>query len=188
MKSIREHLEALPEPFRSQALNNAQRQKDQRPSQASALNLAFSWFATQEGKPYWCGLYRALAGKTPNPSDPIEQHPDFIRAQALYKQVSAESGQPEEANQHQTTTTVKYSDQPVANPTLVFGTDVSTMSANDCINAIKGNNAQIKAFEETGISSAYITERVNGIKAANEVLVKRLDSFASAPAAQPVTA
>ena len=84
--------------------------------------------------------------------------------------------------------TTKYSNQPVASPTLVFGTDVSTLNPDQTMAAIKGNNGQIKTLEETGISSPYITERINGLKAANEVLVKHLDSFASTPAAQPVTA
>ena len=72
----------------------------------------------------------------------------------------------------------KYSDQPVATITAVYGTDVSTMSANDCLNAIKGNNAAAKALTDTGITSAYIEEQVAKYKAANEVLIRQLDSFA----------
>lgn len=187
MKTIREHFEALPEPFRTQALSQIDDRRCSTETQASAIDLGLSWARTKEGEHYWLGLWMALKAH-PNTGFEDEKHPNFIRAQALYKQVSAKSGQPEEASQQQTTTTVKYSDQPVANPTLVFGTDVSTMSADETIRAIKANNAQIKTFEETGISSAYITERVNGIKAANQVLVKHLDSFVSAPAAQPATA
>lgn len=187
MKTIREHFEDLPEPFRTQALNQSSRLDGVIQEPATALELGLAWGQSSEGYYYWSGIYHMLEGANPRRYQ-YPSFPSFNEAQHLYKQVSAESGQPEEASQQQTTTTVQYSDQPVANPTLVFGTDVSTMSADETIRAIKANNAQIKTFEETGISSAYITERVNGIKAANEVLVKHLDSFVSAPAAQPATA
>jgi hypothetical protein len=186
MKTILEHLRALPEPFRSQAISQARQQNKERPCQASAIDTGVHWASSKEGADYWRGLYRLLNKRRPDPNDEVEQHPDFIRAQALYKQVSAESGQPEEVQQHTTPPTMdtsKYSNQPVANPTLVFGTDVSTLNPDQTMAAIKGNNSQIKTLEETGISSPYITERINGLKAANEVLVKHLDSFAATPTA-----
>lgn len=110
--------------------------------------------------------------------------PQQIQAWAKL-QLSANPECSEEASTQtpQQTPTMNYSDKPVATPTLVFGTDVADMSAEQCISAIQGNNKSIKTYEETGISSPYIVEKINGLKAANEVLVKRLDSFASTPAA-----
>jgi hypothetical protein len=95
--------------------------------------------------------------------------------------LSADSVIAEEASPHKPTPTMnpKYSDQPVANVTLVFGTDVSTMSASDCLGAIKGNNSAAKALTDTGITGPYVEEQLNRYAAANEVLLKRLNSFAT---------
>ena len=72
----------------------------------------------------------------------------------------------------------KYSAVPVAQPTLVFGTDVTELNAQACIATIKSNNAQIKDLVETDIDSPYITKQVEGLNAANAALVARLDSLA----------
>ena len=65
MKTIREHLENLPEPHRSQALANLQRQDPESASalyliESEAVNMAFWWVDTPEGAEYWRDLYNQL--------------------------------------------------------------------------------------------------------------------------------
>jgi hypothetical protein len=74
MKTIKEYLEELPEPWRSQALENCDpdnMQKDRCTSQRSALMSAFIWSKSPEGKRYWNDFYRTLlnneSGYPPEP-------------------------------------------------------------------------------------------------------------------------
>lgn len=97
---------------------------------------------------------------------------------ALNASANPESSE-EASTNNKHTNTVNYSNQPVATPTLVFGTDVQDMNADQCICAIQSNNKAINTYGETGITSPYISEKIAGLKAANEVLVKRLDGFAT---------
>lgn len=58
MRTIREHLESLPEPHRSQALANLDREhpargEKQRLTASAALWDAFPWDTTPEGAMYW---------------------------------------------------------------------------------------------------------------------------------------
>lgn len=161
-KTIWKHLCELNAPYRAQALANCKPSvmDELANSQAKALLYAFDWRESPQGHGYWDRLHDHLDNQTP---------------------LSAQSDTSEKApTQHTPTPTMdpKYNDQPVANITAVFGRDVSTMSANDCLNAIKGNNAAAKALTDTGITSAYIEEQVAKYKAANEVLIRQLDSFA----------
>lgn len=64
MKTIKKWLETLPEPYRSQALKNFENDHDykeyineSRSELSSALNWAFHWDQTPEGKEYWSKLY-----------------------------------------------------------------------------------------------------------------------------------
>lgn len=58
MKTIKEWLEELPEPYRSQALKNVHKHlltaKDE--SLSEALNGAFTWKNTPQGHDYWMDL------------------------------------------------------------------------------------------------------------------------------------
>jgi hypothetical protein len=63
-KTIREWLEELPEPYRSQALANRSERTDpvKADTQADAVGMAFDWGSSPEGGKYWswlCGRLRA---------------------------------------------------------------------------------------------------------------------------------
>lgn len=67
MKTIREWLEELPEPYRTQALENVNEHDpkiiDELPSEQTAkkaLSGAFVWMFTEQGERYWFDLYRTL--------------------------------------------------------------------------------------------------------------------------------
>lgn len=65
MKTIREHLDSLPEPHRSQALVNLDRDypaigEKQRLTASAAILDAFPWAESPEGHYYWLGLYTDL--------------------------------------------------------------------------------------------------------------------------------
>lgn len=67
MKTMREHLEGLPEPYRSQALANMELMAPEDagkayPSLIVALNYAFWWSSSSEGYDYWFALYEQIAG------------------------------------------------------------------------------------------------------------------------------
>ena len=57
MKTIREHLESLPEPYRTQALENMRPEKalvfPSMNCRGEALTLAFDWERSPEGYLYW---------------------------------------------------------------------------------------------------------------------------------------
>jgi hypothetical protein len=53
MKTIRQHLETLPEPIRSKAMRNLISGEDVRPSIRTALFAAFPWGGTPEGFDFW---------------------------------------------------------------------------------------------------------------------------------------
>lgn len=59
MKTIREWLEELPEPYRTQALENASWKRLNRnvALQYIALSRAFSWALSTQGDKYWRDLY-----------------------------------------------------------------------------------------------------------------------------------
>lgn len=61
-KTIKEWLEELPEPYSTQALNNADELllNCTYGTQSEALEEAFVWFATEEGHDYWEQLYETI--------------------------------------------------------------------------------------------------------------------------------
>lgn len=61
-KTIKEWLEELPEPYRTQALNNADEVllECTEETQSEALKGAFMWFTTEEGHDYWSQLHKTL--------------------------------------------------------------------------------------------------------------------------------
>lgn len=61
-KTIKEWLEDLPEPYRTQALNNTDEDllEITEETQSEALNTAFWWSETKEGHDYWSQLSETL--------------------------------------------------------------------------------------------------------------------------------
>jgi len=62
MKTILEHLETLPEPYRSQAIENclqtlSNHSNNSADNLASAIVLAFEWVETPQGYWYWQRLW-----------------------------------------------------------------------------------------------------------------------------------
>jgi len=53
MKTVKQWLETLQEPYRSKALKNMTADEDKRDSLSSAIRAAFVWSATEEGFDYW---------------------------------------------------------------------------------------------------------------------------------------
>ena len=64
-RTIREHFEGLDEPYRSEALENMDKDmaEDIEPNVCWALDCAFLWHETEQGRDYWKGLYRNLLTK-----------------------------------------------------------------------------------------------------------------------------
>jgi len=61
MKTIKEWLSELPEPARSQALDNYEGPENRMASSIlEALMIAFIWEATVEGWDYWNNIYEEL--------------------------------------------------------------------------------------------------------------------------------
>ena len=62
MKTIREHLETLPEPYRSQALENIDERDQDLPeiSLRGALLKGFFWYDAPQGGHYWIDVYHRL--------------------------------------------------------------------------------------------------------------------------------
>ena len=62
MKTIEQHLQDLPEPYRAQALKNMWwEDKDNRYElQSKALQQAFKWWSSNEGIKYWYDLHRLI--------------------------------------------------------------------------------------------------------------------------------
>ena len=58
MKTIEQHLNELPEPYRTQALKYYEPQTEQ--TQSAALIYAFDWRESEEGFHYWDKLYDRL--------------------------------------------------------------------------------------------------------------------------------
>ncbi len=76
----------------------------------------------------------------------------------------------------------KYATTPVATPTLIYGTDVSSMDETSVMSAIKGLKAEIKDLRDSGISSRRVDELIAGKLSAVTKLIERLDGFATTPA------
>lgn len=63
MKTIREWLEELPEPYRTQALENFDIEGIDNilvSTLADAINKGFIWFTTPQGEPYWFNIHRKI--------------------------------------------------------------------------------------------------------------------------------
>lgn len=62
MKTIREWLEELPEPYRTQALENTAEERKQviKKDLDSALWCAFDWIWAKEGCRYWSNLHKKI--------------------------------------------------------------------------------------------------------------------------------
>jgi hypothetical protein len=64
MKTIKEWLEELPEPYRSEALENSEDwswdNKQEVKSLATALDCAFIWSLSPQGQDYWMKLRKTL--------------------------------------------------------------------------------------------------------------------------------
>jgi len=68
MKTIKQHLEELPEPWRSEAMENARLAKSTRykmPSLAEALISGFTWLPSKQGHNYWSSLHKILVSSPP---------------------------------------------------------------------------------------------------------------------------
>lgn len=91
MKTIREHLETLPEPYRSQALKQTPeyRLNEETTSVKSAIANAFSWMKSEEGRSYWDSLFTMLNRgqvelKAPSkPKADSDTHPEHYSNQAI---------------------------------------------------------------------------------------------------------
>ena len=64
MKTILEHLETLPEPYRTQAIENCKNlsntSKDRTNNVMSAIVMAFDWAESPEGSGYWQRYWYSL--------------------------------------------------------------------------------------------------------------------------------
>lgn len=65
MKTIKEWLETLPEPYRTEAIENATNEgsirfRTKHKSLSEALGSAFTWYFTLQGHDYWVDLYDKL--------------------------------------------------------------------------------------------------------------------------------
>jgi hypothetical protein len=62
MKTIREHLDDLPEPARSEALANAwwEDLDNKYEQQARALRMAFNWSRSPQGYDYWSKVCQSI--------------------------------------------------------------------------------------------------------------------------------
>ncbi len=62
MKTVKEWLEELPEPFREHALKNAMPDALNFTSSAiyNALNMSFVFDESPEGAPFWCQVWNSL--------------------------------------------------------------------------------------------------------------------------------
>lgn len=71
MKTIKEWLETLPEPYREQALNNSKEMNITLNSKVerltSAISFSFIWSNSPEGFDYWWDLIKELKGIKPKP-------------------------------------------------------------------------------------------------------------------------
>ena len=67
MKKIKEWLEELPEPYRSEAIKNTQaRMLDHIPEAhtlGEVLDVAFAWYNTPQGQKYWSNLRNSYETK-----------------------------------------------------------------------------------------------------------------------------
>lgn len=74
-----------------------------------------------------------------------------------------------------------YGSTPIATPTLIFGRDIADFDEGQLIAGIKASQAAIKANEEIGVASAYLTKSTNDHKAVIDKLVAKLDGLVAAP-------
>lgn len=79
MKSIKEHLQSLPEPYSTLALKNMSEHSQgtwgpdsTEPSVETALSHAFVWASTPEGHAFWKAVERACGAWEPWPTIPVE--------------------------------------------------------------------------------------------------------------------
>src|SRR5690554_4701257 len=87
MKTVKQFLEGLPEPIRSQALNNADPyfytlEVD---GPTDALSKAFIWLNTPEGPGYWEGVARTLEALTGAPAPTEAPKSEYVVQAHLYK-------------------------------------------------------------------------------------------------------
>lgn len=68
------------------------------------------------------------------------------------------------------------SNTPVQNVTFIYGRDVSTLSKQELIDAIKRAKGDIKAFADAGIESTYIASEVGKLNTAVDAMVALLDA------------
>lgn len=68
------------------------------------------------------------------------------------------------------------SNVPVQNVTFIYGRDVSTLSKQELIDAIKRAKGDIKAFADAGIESVYIASEVDKLNTAVAEMVALLDA------------
>jgi len=61
MKTIKQWLETLPEPYRSQALENWDGESRKVKSSSAAIGSAFKWWKSPEGIKYWENFYYLLS-------------------------------------------------------------------------------------------------------------------------------
>lgn len=69
MKTIKQWLETLPEPYRGQALANLEKEESDHivSSDCEAVNWAFNWGESPEGFEHWYAVYRHLKHGDPLP-------------------------------------------------------------------------------------------------------------------------
>lgn len=63
MKTIKQHFEELPEPYRTQALENMAASDDERDSLKKALYSGFVWAETPQGHDYWSDVAKKFKDK-----------------------------------------------------------------------------------------------------------------------------
>lgn len=88
MKTIREWLSELPEPYKGQALANMDplEAEKEREDITSALDLAFVWAKSPEGWGYWHAYYTELMHKPTPPTNALSA----LRAIAVKKEIPIE--------------------------------------------------------------------------------------------------
>ena len=74
MKTIKEHFELFPEPYRIQALENTNKRslRDNVECISTALGSAFFWDDSPQGWDYWNDFYNKLEGNENRQSKGIE--------------------------------------------------------------------------------------------------------------------
>jgi hypothetical protein len=76
----------------------------------------------------------------------------------------------------QGTTMSINSNTPVQNVTFIYGRDVSTLSKQELIDAIKRAKGDIRAFADAGVESTYIASEITKLNDAVTAMVALLDA------------